>query len=297
MATTAVDDLSRTLWLADDLVARPEKDRVALIQCGAASALAAELAALLTRAGRVPVSIVIRDRDQAQSEAVLHKLYGVSSVWVFVEDLFEAYMCVFATQLTFAMRAVAREGLPVIGVGNGALVLGGLLVAQRVCGRAQYDLVSGLGWAPRLLLDAGTGLWPSAVARDAVCSLPGLLGVEVGVHGGVKVEGGRVESVGEEPITLLGADASGNLLSLLLEPGQITTIAPPPFPPFTRDLLSVKVLEALSHEHWPARNIRQAPPPPPTPVALPRIVEPPKGRLCPMCNKVHQADGRVELAA
>jgi hypothetical protein len=298
MATMAADDIERTLWIADNLIARPEHDRVALVQCGRASRMASELADVLTRAGRTPVPIVIRERDQAQSEVMLRKLSGVSAVWVFVEDLFDAYMCVFATRLTFAMRAAARNGLPVVGVGRGALVLGGLLVAQRVCTRTQHDLVTGLGWAPRLLLDSATA-GASWVARDAVCSLPGLLGVEVGLRGGIKVEAGRVESVGEEPIVLLGADVSGQLLSLTLEPGQITSIAPPPFPPFTKDLLSMEVRDALSHEKWPTRTLLQAPPLAST-VVLPRPDAedvPEADRICPMCNKVHKTEARLELAA
>jgi len=217
----------------------------------------------------------------------------VSSVWVFAENLFEAYMSVFATQLTFAMRRVARQGMPVIGVGAGAMTLGGLLVAQRVCARAQYDLVSGLGWAPRVLLDGGAdrGLLDGIVAREAVCALPGLLGVDFGLRGGVKVVGGRVESVGSEPVTLLGGDAAGKLLSLELEPGQITTIAPPPFAPFTRDLLPPNVRSVL-------KEIKQQPPIAP-PATAPEPAAPkrsPAGKVCPMCNKVHE-DARVELAA
>ncbi|MBV9899197.1 MAG: hypothetical protein JO020_33995, partial [Chloroflexi bacterium] len=248
LATAVTTDLDRTLWLADDLSARPEQDRVALVECGRPSPLAREVADLLARAGRTAVLARIENRDLAQSDVLLRRLSGVSSVWVFVENLFDAYMSVFATQLTFAMRRVARQGVPVIGVGAGAMALGGLLLAQRVCGRAQYDLVSGLGWAPRLLLDGGAdrGIVDGAIARDAVCTLPGLLGVEVGTRGGVKVIGGRVESVGEEPILLLGSDAVGKLLSLELEPGQVINIAPPPFAPFTRDLLPTAVHNALN---------------------------------------------------
>jgi hypothetical protein len=154
LATAVTGDLDRTLWLADDLTSRPEHDKVALVECGRPSSMAREVADLLKRAGRTPVTALIEDRALAQSEALLRRLSGVSAVWVFVENLFEAYMSVFATRLTFAMRQVARQGVPVIGIGAGAMTLGGLLVARRVCDRAQYDLVGGLGWAPRLLLMA-----------------------------------------------------------------------------------------------------------------------------------------------
>jgi hypothetical protein len=295
LATASTVDLDRTLWLADDLVAQPEHDRVALVECGRQSLLARDVAALLTRAGRTPVSALIEDRALAQSDALLRRLSGVSSVWVFVENLFDAYMSVFATQLTFAMRQVARQGLPVIGVGAGALALGGLLLAQRVCGRAQYELVSGLGWAPRVLLDGGAdrGIVDGAIARDAVCTLPGLLGIDVGLRGGIKVVGGRVESVGEEPIVLFGSDAAGNLLSLMLEPGQVTNIAPPPFAPFTRELLPEVVHKALTEVKRPRSEMRHAPQP--TEVHAPAQHE--EGRVCPMCKRIHQPEPRLELAA
>ena len=302
LAIAATGDLERTLWLADDLAAQPDSDKVALVECGRPSPIARQLAGLLTTAGRPHVSVLIQDRELAQSDAVLRRFSGVGAVWMFAENLFEAYMSVFATQLTFVLRRVAREGLPVIGVGPGAMALGGLLVAQRVCARAQFDLVSGLGWAPRVLLDGGAdrGIADAAITRDAVCTLPGLLGIDVGLRGGVKVLGGRVESVGEEAVTLLGSDAAGRLLSLGLDPGQVTTIAPPPFAPFTRDLLPPRVLEALSEIKRPPAAVHQPPRPlpttaPPAPAASPRAAEP-EGRLCPMCNRVHHKE-RVELAA
>jgi hypothetical protein len=166
-------------------------------------------------------------------------------------------------------------------------------VAQRVCARAQYDLVSGLGWAPRVLLDGGAnrGALGSAIARDAVCTLPGLLGVDFGLRGGLRVVGGRVESVGDETITLLGADAAGNLLSLALQPGQVTTIAPPPFAPFTRDLLPEHVNSALKEVKQPPRVAPPATAPEP---AAPAPSD--GGKICPMCHKVHE-DARLELAA
>jgi hypothetical protein len=295
LATALTGDLDRTLGLADDLTSPPEHDKVALLECGRPSMLAREVAGLLTRAGRTPVTALIEDRALAQSDALLRRLSGVSAMWVFVENLFDAYMSVFATQLTFAMRQVARQGVPVIGIGAGAMALGGLLVAQRVCGRAQYDLVSGLGWAPRLLLDGGAdrGILDGAIARNAVCTLPGLLGVDVGMRGGVKVMGGRVESVGEEPIVLLGSDAAGRLLSLKLEPGQVTNIAPPPFAPFARDLVPVSVHKALNEVQRPRSEIHHAPPV----AAEPAAPTAESARVCPMCKRVHQPEPRLVLAA
>ncbi len=181
-----------------------------------------------------------------------------------------------------------------IGVGGGALALGGLMLANRVCARSQFDLVSGLGWAPRVLFDGGAdrGILDGEVARESVCSLPGLLGVDVGLRGGVQVLGGRVQSVGDEPILLFGTDDDGRLLTLELDPGETTTIAPPPFAPFTAGLLPTYVLNALKPEMRPmAPPPRQAPPPTESEDA-----HVPQGRLCPMCNKVHHPE-RVELAA
>ena len=58
--------------------------------------------------------------------------------------------------------------------------------------------------------------------------LPGLLGLDLGGRGAARVEGGRVESVGEEAIALLGVGDDGRVLMMSLDPGQATTIAPPP---------------------------------------------------------------------
>jgi hypothetical protein len=166
------------------------------------------------------VSVLVGDREVAQSDSVLRRLSGVSSVWVFAESLFEAYMTVFATELTFAMRRAARQGLPMVGVGAGAMALGGLLVARRVCIGSQYDLVTGLGWA-------------------------------------------------------------------------------------SRELLSDKVQATLKEQQRPGveQLKRTAPPPPDAPtltVAHPEMEEDlPAGRVCPMCNKVHEdtEPQSVELAA
>jgi hypothetical protein len=285
LATAAVDDLERTLWIADDLFDQPAPRRsVAMVQCGQSSPLATELSGLLKRSGRDPVDLVIYEREQAQAPSTLRKLAGVSAVWVFADNLFAAFMSVFATQLAFALRTAARQGLPVVGVGTGAMSLGGLLVAQRVCDRANYELVSGLGWAQRVLIDGGAnrGLADVGMGRDAVCSLPGLLGVDIGVRGGVKVFGGQVQSVGDEPIVLFGANDAGGLLTLRLEPGRIATIAPPPFAPFTSALLPPYVTNALKPELRPL-----APPPRQAPLPAATAADAPQGKLCPMCNKVH----------
>lgn len=294
-----MSDLDRTLGLAHGLVGRPEQARIGLIECGRPSPLARDLAALLTRAGRPPVSVLIKDREHAQSDAILRRLAGVSAVWVFAENLLEAYLTVFATHLTFALRGAAREGLPVIGVGAGAVALGGLLVARRVCVRTRYDLATGLGWAPRMLLDGGTNrvAIDSSIARAAVCSLPGLLGVDLGVRGGLKVIGGHVESVGDEPIVLLGSDAKGNLLRLQLEPGQRTTIALPPFAPFTSAVLAHAVGATVTQVERPVAPpaITLSGPAAEHISAKPKAGDP---RLCPMCHRVHTHDeARVELAA
>ena len=291
LATVVLDDLERTLAIADELLEEPEAMRkVALVHCGRASHRAEELGRLLSATGRTPVSLIVTTREQAQAPETLRRLSGASAVWVFVENLFEAFMTVFATQLTFAMRSVTRQGMPVIGVGGGALALGGLMLAQRICSGSQYELVSGLGWAPRVLLDGGAdrSLLDAQVARESVCSLPGLLGVDVGLRGGVQVLGGRVRSVGNEPIILFGTDDSGKLLKLELDPGATTTIAPPPFAPFTSGLLPAYVLNALKPDMRPvARTVpRQLPVRGNTPNAAGNL----HGRVCPMCNKVHHPE-------
>jgi cyanophycinase-like exopeptidase len=310
LAAGSADDLERTLRMADDLVSAPnDRAPVCVVQCGRASGAAAELAEMLRAAGRPCVSLVIKERLQAQSEATLVKIAGASAIWVFAEDLFEAFMTVFATQLAFALRASASDGLPVIGVGPGAVALGGLLLANRICKYAQYGLVSGLGWAPRVLVDAGAnrGAGDRAIAHATIRSLPGLLGVDLGVKGGVRVEGGRIESVGSEQILLLGASEDGGLLVLPLEPGQKTTIAPPPFAPFERGLVSRQTALALSAARpieRPARRVLSAQPVSPPVTTAPSLVEseaahakPGSGRMCPMCKKVHVNEPRLELAA
>ena len=309
LATARVDDLERTLRLADELSAAHDgRGPVCLLQCGRASALATQLADLLRKAARGSVSLVVKDRREAQSETTLARLTGASAVWVFADDLFEMFMSVFATQLAFSLRARAREGLPVVGVGSGAMALGGLVLANRVCGQSQFDLVGGLGWAPRVLMDGGAdrASGDGAIARATVRSLPGLLGVDLGIWGGLRVEGGRVESIGREPVHLFGTTESGSLVTMSLLPGQVSTIAPPPFAPFERGLLPTETLRALSPERRPQQRTAPVQTPVAVPVIAPSVASEPEssshttpgsGRVCPMCKKVHPAEARLELAA
>ena len=83
LATAATGDLARTLRLADDLAAQPEYDKVALVECGGPSPLAREMEALLRQAGRPYVSVLIQDRELAQSDALLRLLSRVGAVWIF----------------------------------------------------------------------------------------------------------------------------------------------------------------------------------------------------------------------
>jgi hypothetical protein len=240
------------------------------------------------------VPIVVKNRAQAQSESLLTKLEGVSAVWVFADDLFDTFTNLFATQLAFELRAVAKKGMPVVGIGGGALALGGLLIANRVCGASHYDLVGGLGWAPRVLVDGGAnrGADDGALARSTVRSLPGLLGIDLGQRGGVRVAGGRVESIGDESIVLLGGDERARLHTMALDPGQIATIAPPPFAPFDRGLLPFDMAAAIKLDVQPGRPAAKAPSEAPQPdeVVVPAHDAPNSDgepRFCPMCGKVH----------
>jgi hypothetical protein len=303
MAAARLDDLERTFNMAEDLITPQEKRGTAcLLQCGRQSPVASQLGEMLRKAGRYSVQIVVSDRASAQSDMTLAKLESVSSVWVFADNLFEAFMSVFATQLAFALRARATQGLPVIGVGGGALALGGLVLANRFCRHAQYDVISGLGWAPRVLVDGGAERTAvdALIARATVQSLPGLLGVDLGLAGGLKVEGGRMESIGSEPVSLLGSAEDGSVLAMSLDPGQTTTIAPPPFAPFERRMLPPKVASALKDE-TPAERTKQQRKPPAMAPAAPKDESkhtvPGSNRVCPMCKKVHAAEARLELAA
>jgi hypothetical protein len=290
LAAARVDDVDRLLRLADELIEQPAgSGHIALLQCGRASVQAGQVASALVRNRRPMLNVVVKDRAAAQSADTLGRLSGASAVWVFADDLFETFMTVFATQLAFLLRATARKGLPVIGVGGGALALGGLMLANRVCRDTRYDLVSGLGWAPRVLLDGGAqrGIGDGAIARNSVNSLPGLLAIDLGRGGGVRVNGGRVESIGAEPIALFGGGANGSVLRLALQPGQVTRISPPPFAPFGTGLLPLK----LEPSPTPTKPVVSQAPPPMLPVS-----DPEGGKICPMCHKVHR-ESRFELAA
>jgi hypothetical protein len=309
MATARVEDVERTVRLADELVGSVDHGgSVCLLQCGQPSEVANELSRELSRIGRWPQSVVITDRSQAQSDLLLTRVAASSVVWVFAEDLLEAFFLLFATPLAFVLRSKANKGFPVVGVGQGALALGGLVLANRICRNSHYDLVGGLGWAPRVLLDGGVlrAENDEAITRASVRSLPGLLGVELGVAGGIRVEGGRIESIGSQPIQLLGNGGQGTLLILELEPGKMTTIAPPPFVPFERNLLSAETLRALGAQAGEASRTSLLATPAPnakgpsvagTVEDADRHAEPGSGRHCPMCKKVHAAEPKLQLAA
>jgi hypothetical protein len=320
LATAQIEDPERTVWYANDMVGDDARGPVVLLQCGRPSVMAAELGRQLQKLERRSVNLIVRDRPMAQSDQAVAKLAGASAVWVFADDMLEAFMTLYATQLCFSLRAKARAGLPVMGVGGGAVSLGGLLLATRVCGGSQYDLVAGLGWAARVFVDSDVvGFAPDdSITRAAVQTLPGLLSVQLGVGGAIRAEGGRIESIGSESILILGANEHGQVSTLELGPGKRTTIAPPPFAPFERGLLPPETLRALGGQVnaqpvpvLPLRNttlqqpkapaqLRQAPPPPETlsqPVTVDTQARPGGGRYCTMCKKVHGGDPKVELAA
>jgi hypothetical protein len=319
LATAQIEDPERIVWYANDLLGADARGPVILLQCGKPSIMAAELGRQLQAVGRRGVNLIVRDRPMAQSEQTLSKMAGASAVWVFADDMLEAFMTLYATQLSFSLRARARGGLPVMGVGGGAVSLGGLLLATRVCGGSQYDLVAGLGWAARVFVDSDVVGFAAddSVARAAVQTLPGLLSVQLGSGGAIRAQGGRIESIGSEPIMILGANEEGRVSTLELGPGKRTTIAPPPFAPFERGLLPPETLRALggqviarpvpvptlpgSRLQLPQPTpLRQAPPPPEAasqPVTVDTQARPGGGRYCPMCKKVHGGDPKVELAA
>jgi hypothetical protein len=312
LAAARMDDPERIAWLADELIdSHDNGGAVYLLQCGRASIVAGVLANQLQKLGRRSVSLVLRDRQMAQSDSTLSRIASAGAVWVFAEDLLEAFLVLFATQLAWTLRAKARAGFPVIGVGGGAVALGGLLMASRVCPSSTYDLVGGLGWASRVFVDSDTigGVTNPNIPVETVRALPALLGVHLGVSGAARVRGGRVESVGTEPVVLLGGDGSGTLQTLWLDPGTTTAIAPPPFAPFERLLLTQQTLSALTGEQQarPPSMLPAAPPgfsqapPPPEPASHEEDdethAELGSGRYCPMCKQIHSLDARVELVA
>jgi hypothetical protein len=310
IAAAGPGDLERFVGLAEDLLPPDANAPVALVQCGRASPQATVVAQELKRRGRPTKLLVLDDREKARSEQTLAMLGTASAAWVFADDLLSTFSEVFATPAAFALRERAAEGLPVVGLGGGALALGSLLHAGRVCSRSTYDLVAGLGWAPRVLIDAD--LWRIhdshvRLTQDSVRTLPGLLGVQLGASGAVRVEGGRVESVGDEPVMMLGMDSQTGLLQLRLQPGAATRMAPPPFAPFERGLLPAATRQELSKAEearlarlpLPAASQSEAKAPTPPEVAPEPNDEherPGSGRLCPLCRQVHTQD-RIELAA
>jgi hypothetical protein len=309
MAWAGLDDLERAVWLADEL-GTADDGPVCLVQCGRASPQAADVADLLRRRGRRARLLVLDDRETARSDQTLSSLSAASAAWVFADDLLATFYEVFATPAAFVLRERAQEGLPVVGMGGGALALGSLLLAERVCSRSRYDLVTGLGWAPRALIDAD--LWEdresdSRLTHDSVRTLPGLLGLQLGTSGAVRVEGGRIDSVGDEPVVMLGMDSQTGLLQLKLQPGSATRIAPPPFAPFERGLLPAATLQALGAVEQARRARtsgadlrppRQAPiPPEVAPEPTDQHERPGSGRKCPLCRQIHPTEETIELAA
>ncbi|MDQ3809102.1 MAG: hypothetical protein M3336_02315 [Chloroflexota bacterium] len=323
LAAARADDAERLVRLAEEQFGDALAGPVLMLQVGRASVQAAEMSRELDKRDRRSVPLVIADRDVAQSAGTLTRVASAGAVWVFADDLLEAFMTLFATELAFHLRSRAGKGLPVLGVGGGAVSLGGLLLATRVCAQPNYDLVAGLGWAQRVFIDTNVvgQANDDRVARATVQSLPGLLGVQLGEAGAIRAEGGRIESVGSQPILMMGANGDGTLMQIELDPGRKTTIAPPPFAPFDRRLLPPETLRALSQPRAltglsavppqtqpsapapPAppveHQLRQAPPPEPAvgPIKTDTEARPGGGRYCPMCKTVHGGQARVELAA
>lgn len=329
LAASRIDDPERTVWLADDLIGSGAPGPVVLLQVGRSSLAALEVGRALQKCGRHSLPLIVCDRPTAQADATLARMSGASAVWVFADDMLETFLVLYATQLAFHLRSKARAGLPVMGVGGGALSLGGLLLASRVCHQTQYDLVAGLGWAQRTFVDTSVVGFANddSIARMAVQSLPGLLALQLGDGGAMRAEGGRIESIGSAPILIMGANGDGSLMMLELEPGKKATIAPPPFAPFEKGLLPPDTLRALgaqaSAQPLPrpaaptttlpsatprtahpapssAKPLRQAPAPAEIlaePVTADTEARPGGGRYCAMCKKVHGAKPQLELAA
>jgi hypothetical protein len=305
IATAGLSDPERMASMALDLADGAVAGSVCLVQCGRESPLATQVASALQHRGQRTRLLLIDDREQARSDQTLGSLEVACGAWVFADNLLAAFHTMFATPAAFVLRERAHAGLPVVGVGGGALAVGALMPAQRVCAESRYDLVTGLGWAPRVLFDAD--LWEDPgdkqVARDSVRTLPGLLGVQLGRSGAVRVEGGRVESVGDEPVVLLGMDCQTGLLQLKLQPEAAVRIAPPPFAPFERGLLpraTLDVLAAVEGARLARASAapRQAPSPPEVaPDPAEHHERPGSGKKCPLCNQVHPDDAQVELAA
>ncbi len=321
---SASEDAEFAAWHAAALIGVETAGPVCLVQCGGPSPAASAVAKQLGRFGRRTLSLMVDDRAVAKSDRALSTLAASTAVWVFADSMLATFLTSFATPMAFALRARTREGLPVIGFGGGALSLGGLVLARRVCSRTTYDLASGLGWAPRVLIDADMSIETEigALAAATVQALPQLLAVRLGASGAVRVEGGRVTSVGSESAVLLGMDPGmSTLRALSIRPGSTVTIAPPPFAPFERSVLPFETSEALGQAHTsqaePIRRsiqqarpspLRHAPPPPESPETPPEPASPNGdvlaghqssgvGRSCPLCNHPHEAGDFVQAAA
>ena len=253
---------------------------------------------LLRSRGLEAWNLLVDDREVAKADETLDAVDGASAIWVFSENMFDTFMTVFATPLSFALRSATKAGKPTAGVGGAALALGSLLLARHLCHETEYQLSPALGWAPRVLLDAEIeGGGDPDLGAEAARSLPSLLSVHLGETGAVRVEGGHYESVGGESITFTGSESEeGPLRTISLEPGAGLSFAPPPFAPFEPGLLPYATAEALRKAAldpiiWQPREILTAPE---------GIVEPPayydrrteaqkeRGRYCPLCNQRHE---------
>jgi cyanophycinase-like exopeptidase len=110
LATACLEDPARIVSLADGLISPDANGPVVLLQVGKTSAAAVEVARELQKTGRRSVPLVIRDREAAQADHTLSRLVCASAVWVFADDMLEAFMTLYATDVAFALRARARAG-------------------------------------------------------------------------------------------------------------------------------------------------------------------------------------------
>lgn len=276
---------------------------VCLLQCGRPSPVAPMISELLAARGLESWELIVDDREVAKADETLDAVHAASAIWVFSENMFDTFMTVFATPLSFALRSATKAGKPTAGVGGAALALGSLLLARHLCHETLYQLSPALGWAPRVLFDAEIeGGGDPGLGAQAAASLPSLMSVQLGETGAVRVEGGHFESVGTEAIMVTGSESEdGPLRTLTLEPGTGLSFAPPPFAPFDPNLLPWATSEALrkagdEHAYWEPREILTAPesaPEPHIPAFYDRRSEAAKerGRYCPLCNQRHADRG------
>jgi len=261
--------------------------------------MAPVIAELLTARGLESWPLVVEDREVARADETLDAVVAASAVWVFSENMFDTFMTVFATPLSFALRSATKAGKPTAGIGGAALALGSLLLARHLCHETEYQLSPALGWAPRVLLDAEIeGGGDPGLGAEAARSLPSLISIQLGETGAVRVEGGHFESVGGESIVVTGSESEdGPLRTLSIAPGNGLSFAPPPFAPFEPNLLPLATSEALRKAadqpiFWEPRQILTAPEAivePELPVHYDRRAEQSRdrGRYCPLCNQRH----------